>query len=199
MYLFIDWNGVLNHQRFWSGCPWKSEINNYLFKKNRQVVLDWMRGKLSAYEVCMLISDHLFLDREEVYRSLVKSVLDFKIDDEILSLISVLKKYGHKIYIASDNINLFRDYVIKNLKLDDYFDGYCISCERKAIKGDVVHGNEIFYTPFYKRNGINPKDIIIFDDGNLENLCKYIGVKFYKVTKEKDLKSYLKEMVYVGT
>lgn len=63
--IFFDWHNTLSNSLFWdqwkdSSHPqheWYASLSRYLLGENMPVVMEWMRGKVSAEEVSAMLAD----------------------------------------------------------------------------------------------------------------------------------------------
>ena len=96
-----------------------------------------------------------------------------KVDYDLLEKIGEIKKAGVKTYIASNQNKYRKDFLIREMKLEYYFERTFFSCDIGYVK------NENEYWKFIKdnlktENRINKlEDIVFYDDMNTNIECAY--------------------------
>lgn len=165
--LFIDFYQTLSANRFWEHLDKKTSetICERLFLKNNHLVNPWMRGTISTLEVLEKISCEIF-SVSFLFHELERSCTCMRFfTPEIPELLGKIKQETNlQLVLATDNMPVFRDFVIPSLKLDDYFDDYLISCELGVLKDDRSNHELPFFSPFLKEKNIPLHECILFDD-----------------------------------
>ena len=201
--IFIDWNKTLSNSFFWHHLSNElhpnhkhhNTIEEGLFKHNKDLINPWMRGKITSDDVAGKISKVSGVDKEIILDELYKSAetMEF-VSPEIPELLKKIRAQGIKIVIATDNMDTFRRYTIKGMKLDELFDDYLISYELKALKGDVEEGKLKFFHKHMKDNKLEYKDVILFDDSiDKTGLWNKLSFKAVEITSSDVLLKTLKE------
>lgn len=199
--LFIDWNKTLSNSLFWSQLKNRDHVyNNYhksiikwLFEKNSHFINPWMRGDKTSREICQIISKENKLDEAIVYKELQESCKKMEFcSPKITGLITKIKKKGIKVIIATDNMDTFREFTIKGMRLNILFDDFLISCERGILKYETKNNKIPFFDPFLKENNLSYEDVVLIDDSDDKTgIYKKLGFEIKLVRKKNDLLDYL--------
>jgi FMN phosphatase YigB (HAD superfamily) len=187
--IFIDWDGTLSVSRFWG--HWQTEdisaynlIQRSLFRDNPGIIHDWMRGFVSAEQVCAEVSIRTNIDRHKLILNLEKSCREMKfIYPDSLDIIQEKRKSGIKVLIATDNMDTFNRWTMPSLKLDEYFDGVINSFTRGALKNEVDNaGRSLFFQHYLSQNSLFPEETLWIDDQPAQDTAKLLGMKFSQVS-----------------
>lgn len=84
---------------------------------------------------------------------------DVVINKQVVSLIQNLRKQNIKCYLASDNARERAEYLQKEFKFDDLFDGGFYSCQLGVTKS-----NPLFFSNIQNQLGVNADQLIFWDD-----------------------------------
>jgi len=173
--IFFDWHKTLGQSDFWGQLKdqahdrhhWHQPIVTFLFIKNDHLVQRWMRGEVNEEGILKTISEKFGCPKETLREDLAESCRAMALaSPEILPLITALRRKGIKCVIATDNMDVFKEYVVPSLKLDKYFDDILVSFNQKALKFDVAEdGNSLpFFHMYLQANELTYADAILFDD-----------------------------------
>lgn len=74
--LFIDFDGTLCHDRFWRGLPEDQyeKVQEFLFKQDKSLIQDWMKGKRTAEEINQQVADKLGIPYEDIWKIFIRDV-----------------------------------------------------------------------------------------------------------------------------
>ncbi len=174
-HILIDWSKTLSDSLFWSQLSEKKhpynryykKITNYLFVQNKDLVNLWMRGKYSSEEICKELEKVTGLQKEIIFKELIVSSQSMKlVSPKIPSLIKKIRKRGHKIVIATDNMDTFMRYTVPAMDLKSMFDGFLVSYELKCLKRDITNNKLAFLDTYMKQNNISNSDVVLLDDSD---------------------------------
>jgi FMN phosphatase YigB (HAD superfamily) len=201
--LFIDWSNTLSKSFFWGGFASKDhkyysnyeKICQFLFSDRKDVVNDWMRGKLSAEEICKLTSVYSDLSEviliDELQRSCRNMVL---VDETILEIIDQIRSNSIKCVIATDNMDTFRRFTIPALQLEKHFDDFLISSELGVCKYEIIEDKIPFFDSFLKNKKLRYEDVVLLDDDvDRSNTYDRLNFKTRKIDSEQTLINILSE------
>lgn len=193
--LFIDFYETLSPDKFWGHLDKKTyqTISKRLFSKNNNLVNLWMRGGITNSDVVEKISCET-LSASFLLYELEKSCKRIRFfNDEIPKILRrIRQKTNIQLVLATDNMPVFRDFVIPTLKLDDYFDDYLISCELGVLKDDVSNNKLPFFNNFLKGRKILPHECILFDDSR--NTTKSVIKQGMDSFQVKNTKGFLEKL-----
>ncbi len=173
--IFFDWHKTLSICDFWTQLEdpahdrhhWHKNIINFLFVENKKLVQQWMRGEVDEEKILQVVSDKFGYSKEVLREDMAESCRTMTLlSDEILPLVDTIRTRGIKCVIATDNMDIFKKYVVPALKLDEHFDDILVSFEQKALKFDMLEDeNSIpFFQEYLKRNGFVFTDALLLDD-----------------------------------
>ncbi len=182
--VFIDWDGTSCVDKFWGhleGQNLYSKIQQFLFTENKNLVIDWMIGKVNVNEVVLRIAQGTQLDSGLLYRELKKSCKEMKlVSPEILELARMIRLNGVQVAIATDNMDTFTKWTAPALGLQDHFDGILNSYELGVSK----RKGSPFFGIFLEQNGVDPKNCVIIDDSeDRDNVLAKYGFDYRKIER----------------
>lgn len=169
--IFVDWNGVLCRDVFWSSIannskhPYHRQLNESrqrLFKEQREVVNAWQRGEIPSDEVINLLNINLgsryrfdFLKRR-LERDCRQMVTD-------LTLLKELRQAQGDCYVvlATDNVDCFFEQLDAKPEIRHTMDAVLCSSALGVLKSDsVVH----FFKPWLDQHQLNFSHAVLLDD-----------------------------------
>ena len=191
--IFIDWYKTLCSQMFIDDTFINdsivlSQFKEQLFDVNKDLLHSWVRGHCCASDVV----DYIFPNMEnkkEFLDTLSSNCKQVKFDDNrYISVVSNLKNAGYRVVLATDNMDLFYDNTISNLKLDVLFDDIISSHKLHSMKRDVVDNKLPFFENYLLLQNLTYSDVVLIDD-NLLNIeaCKACGMHAVHVTNNEDV------------
>lgn len=204
--IFFDWHKTLSMCDFWVQLQdpahdrnhWHENIVNFLFVENERLIQQWMRGEINEDEIIQIVSDKFGYAKEVLRADLAESCRAMTLlSDEILPLIDILQKGGIKCVIATDNMDVFKKYVVPALKLDKHFNDILVSFDQKALKFDVSDdGNSIpFFHEYLQKNGMVYADALLIDDRvDTSGAYARLGFDTFRVKNIEGLLGKLKEI-----
>lgn len=167
--LFVDFNGVLNHDPFWSSIltakaqemrvPVQSFVRRVF--ADDAFVRDWMRGLHSAEDAVHRFDapdlpktkDGFMLER------LIQDCASMSLDGEIVEVLQTIRQHS-LVVLATDNMDCFANAIDKNREITNNFDDVLCSCEIGVLKDEP----EQFFAPWLKRHGLSFRDAVLVDD-----------------------------------
>lgn len=191
--LFFDWHKTLSRCDFWGQLKdpshnrhlWHENIVRFLFIENKAVVDQWMRGAINEDQILNLVSKKFDYPKEALREDLAESCKTMTLlSDEIIPLVTKIRKNGIQCVIATDNMDIFRKYVVPALKLDEHFNETLVSCDQKALKFDTSEDMTSipFFHNYLKKNGLTYTDALLLDDRvDTSGLYKKLGFDTFKV------------------
>ncbi len=204
--IFFDWHKTLSYCGFWGQLKdplhdrhhWHENIINFLFVENEMLIQKWMRGEIDEDEILRLASKQFGYDLEVLREDLAKSCQSMTLlSDEILPLIAQIRKKGIKCVVATDNMDIFRKYVVPALKLDTHFDDVLVSFDQKALKFDVSEDTRSapFFHEYLKKNGYTYSDALLIDDRvDKSRIYKKIDFDTFQVVGTESLLDILRNL-----
>ncbi len=171
--IFFDWNKTLSNSLFWEQLEnpeherygWNVDISRYLFKENRHLISEWMKGMIDAWQIVEKISLRYGYSSDILLEDLIESCRNMKfVSDEVLPLIQKLRGSGVQCVIATDNMDTFMKYTVPGMELERYFDGFLSSFDLKRFKYDTEGENIPFFDNYLQQYGFSYADVILIDD-----------------------------------
>jgi putative hydrolase of the HAD superfamily len=132
----------------------------------KQEWLDLDQGIITYDEAYQSICQRM----NQEYYTIIKEIFDhwheeLSDQEEMISLLSLLKQKGYKLYLFSNTPHRFNEYKI-NLKCLDYFDKYVISADIKVSKP-----SQEFYLTAFQLCDIKPNESFFIDD-SVQNILQ---------------------------
>lgn len=198
--IFIDWYLTLTSVTFLN----KLKIENYaLFRKFIDVIFEhntegwqyeWARGNLTKEDAAEKISQAGVSSKEKILQIFAdcssNQILDYP---EILQIIQKIRQLGVKVVIATDNWDVFTDYTVPQLHLDDYFDDILSSNQVGYLKRDVVDNCVPFFEKYMDANNISKEEVILLDDAKINvDICQKYEIPAVQIKSCLDTLSLLK-------
>lgn len=171
--IFFDWNKTLSNSLFWEQLgdsnherhEWNKNISTYLFRDNKHLISNWMRGEMNDREIVNHISFQFNYSPEALLDELATSCRNMKfVSDEVIALIDKLRKKGTRCVIATDNMDTFRKYTIPALELEKYFDDILVSFDNGIFKFDTQDTKIPFFDGYLKEHNLRYEDVVLIDD-----------------------------------
>lgn len=195
--IFIDWDGTLSNSRFWERWQ-KSDryelIQHYLFSghRNRQLIDDWMSGKINHVDIVDYLSPLTRIPAEELLAELKYSAGHMKlVDKSVPEKIKALRDSGTKVIIATDNMDTFRLWTIPALGLENIFDGFLTSDRLRCMKKDINDDSTSkFFNDYLKLHNLSPSDAVLIDD-SADIKSERFGIDFLHITNTETLVKHL--------
>lgn len=160
--LFVDFDGTICHDRFWRSlnAGLYEKIQQFLFRENKEMVNDWMRGKHTSEDVNAVIADHIGVSFEELWTLFRKDCETMSIPTSILEKLKSLRDRFH-VVLMTDNMDCFDRFTIPALDLQSYFDAIHNSCNTGKFKND--NQGEVFIE-YAKQYSVPLRDAILIDN-----------------------------------
>ncbi len=196
--IFIDWFNTLSSSLFYDNCG-EDDLCGYFrkhtFQDNEEMLEAWLVGKKSRVDVVSAFARNKS-EQKKALSLLKKSCENMTFDRETyLPLIQKIRKKGVKVVIATDNMDVFTDYVVPALKLRNYFDEIISSNILGCQKMDIENGKLIFFDSFLKNNKISYSEALVIDDSFQTSIsCQKCGLPVWPVKKAEDVEYILRKL-----
>lgn len=114
--LFLDFNGVLSYRPFWASLQSTdpltfSSIQELLFQKNLPLLHQWMRGQVSAEDICSYLAKNLGQDYDYLLQTLIQDCKTIDLFKPARSLLAELKT-GYYLVLVTDNMDCFSRWIM---------------------------------------------------------------------------------------
>ena len=205
-HILIDWNRTLSYSLFWSQLAEENhpyykqykKISKYLFVRNNDLINLWMRGEFSSEDICNKLEKISGLDKEKIFEELIISAQNMKfVSPKVPSLVKKIRRKGHKVVVATDNMDTFMRFTFPAMNLKELFDGFLVSFELKHLKNDVKNNKLMFLESYIKEESVSPSDIVLLDDSvDMKNSYERAGIKVVTI---KDPETLIKKLSEYAT
>ncbi|HSQ97788.1 MAG TPA: HAD hydrolase-like protein [Rickettsiales bacterium] len=157
-------------------------IQNFLFHASGHITRAWMQGDISYKELNMLMARKFNTTEDYLNNHLIESVKKMKLNENLINFYQKQKNNGTKVYIMSDNMDIFSEVSVKHFNLNKYFDKIYNSSDVKQLKRDK---NCELARRLASETGCENRDVLVIDDGKklLDELNEY-GFKTYLYNNE---------------
>jgi len=110
----------------------------------------------------------------------------FTPNDDTVELLPIIKNSGHSLYYLSNIHAEVRDYLLREHKYFEMFDGGVCSCDTHTMKPSLE-----IYRHLLKKYTLDPKDCVFFDD-RIENIisAQNEGINGILFTNAESVKQY---------
>ncbi|HAV11502.1 MAG TPA: hypothetical protein DCX32_03080 [Candidatus Moranbacteria bacterium] len=204
--IFLDWKGTLSGSLFWSQLAdpgherhgWHKNITDFVFIDNKSLANRWMKGEFGEEYVAELISGKFGYPKDLVLEDLAESCRSMElVSDEILELVGRIRSKGIECVIATDNMDTFMKHTKPAMGLEDHFDDFLVSFERKVLKFDVGYDSIPFFDDYLSSKKLSRKDVLLIDD-RIDKSGTYdrLGFEIFQISDARDLVEKLKELAY---
>ena len=191
--LFVDFNGVISYDPFWKSLLDKNHILNrdlqriedFVFKENFDLILDWMVGKYNSEDIHKIISKELDIDYTLLFDNFVSDCKKIDISEKILNKLKSIKS-NYVLILATGNMDSFDRFTLPNNKyLYNIFDEIHNSFNFGLLK---TTNNGEYFKKIIKKYNLNPKNSYLIDDYN--STCKIfsdLGGTSFRTKTENDV------------
>ena len=191
--LFVDFNGVISYDPFWKSLLDKNHILNrdlqriedFVFKENFDLILDWMVGKYNSEDIHKIISKELDIDYTLLFDNFVSDCKKIDISEKILNKLKSIKS-NYVLILATGNMDSFDRFTLPNNKyLYNFFDEIHNSFNFGLLK---TTNNGEYFKKIIKKYNLNPKNSYLIDDSN--STCKIfsdLGGTSFRTKTENDV------------
>jgi len=114
------------------------------------------------------------------------------LNNDVLDLVGELRKKGIKCYLASDHTEYRKEDLIKNVGLENYFDGFLFSCDLGFTKS-----TKEFFEKALENLDFSKEEVIFIDD-EPENIqaAESAGIKSVLFDSDDALRNELSRILY---
>lgn len=203
--VFLDWNGTLSNSFFWEHMrnSENEEVKNFyeiwdkaLFNKPKEYIQDWMRGNKTMEDVLREIANETETQYDFLVKEFIKGCQSMVfVSDEVPQIIRNLKQRGYYAVIATNNMDCFTKWTVPSMKLNDLFDEILNSFYLKGLKHDVSDGKSVFFTDFFSKYDVSPRDCVFIDDSVDKNgYIASLGIKYIQIDNSENFLKILKSL-----
>ena len=169
--VFVDWNGVLNHDYFWSSIVGSSrhplqkplaEATRRLFQEHRETLRAWMRGRLTSREIVagLDLPQMSRYPRGFLLRRLDEDCRRMRCVDDLVQALRTVKADCF-VVLATDNMDCFWSAVPWLDDLTTTVDAILCSTRLGRLKKDGIAS---FFSPWLVRHNLTFSDALLLDD-----------------------------------
>lgn len=203
--VFIDWSGTLSGSKFWGHLEKMNpdlfqKIENSLFSNLKGLIKPWMKGEVKAEHVIRSIANCSNLPYNTLFDEFLHSCHNMEyVSEDIPKLVKELQKRKVKVVIATDNMDSFTRWTVKEMKLHKLFDEVLNSHDLRGMKQDIdQNGNSIFFSEYIKKEKLKPGESILIDDSS-ENIevIESFGIHYLQIKPIKGLVPALKKILTI--
>lgn len=207
--LFFDWHKTLSFCDFWVQLKdlthernhWHENIIHFLFTENKPLIQRWMRGETDEENILQMVSDKFSYPLETLREDLAESCRAMTLNsDETLPLVTKLRERGIQCVIATDNMDVFKKYVVPALKLNEHFDDVLVSFDQKALKFDASQDTKSlpFFENYLQSKGLRYSEALLLDDRRDESgIYEELGFDIFRVEDSRGLLDKMNEIARV--
>jgi len=166
--LFIDWNGTLNNENFFRSLDTETyqKIQMWLFEANKQMVIDWMKGRYTSEQVVAQVAHHLGIPFEDLWDVFVDDCMTMSLSQGVVDTLHSLRE-SYILILITGNMDCFTRFTVPALKLNEIFDEISSSHDAGQLKDEK--GGEVFLQYAEKYN-VPISETHLFDDS--DNVCR---------------------------
>lgn len=202
--VFVDWAETLSTSLFWQHRPGSrlspadcAAVERCVFAR-AELVRQWMRGAVTAEDVCALAAGGLGLAAADLLADLEHSCRCMEFDDPAaVDSLLALRERGIQVVLATDNMDTFSRWTVPALHLDDIFDAILESSSLRTLKNDLVDGRSPFFGPWLTDRGIAPSEAVLVDNSPPASAAA-IGMAARLVEHPGKLAGILAELAHQG-
>ncbi len=191
--LFIDFDGVLSYGKFWSELhpDAYNNVSNFVFKENKELVKEWMRGKYSSEEIHRIICEELSLPYIDTFELFKQGCTNFQISEKLIAQLKKLKEQYYLI-LRTDNMDSFDRFTLPaNKVLTEVFDEIHNSYQLGYLK---LESN--FYEDMAHQKGLKFSEATLIDDS--PHVCEHFSRKGGKAINVTGVKNVLNTLITLG-
>lgn len=198
--IFINWFQTLSYQPIWHHLETQ---NHSLFQFLQEHVLDtplkndWLTGRVSFCNIWHHLNTY-GIPKEVIQTQTMNWMSNITVEAELLSLIQQVRRYGYKVVIATNHVDIFGNYLYPYLHLEDYFDDYISSAEVGFLKTQQDENkNYPFFVAYLKKHQLTYQDCILIDKAkDVTDIYHHLGMTTFTTTHTQEtidiLNSFLK-------
>jgi FMN phosphatase YigB (HAD superfamily) len=188
--LFVDFDGTICFDRFWQNLSYDEYalVEDILFKQNRDMIVDWMRGTYTAEDINHFVSEKTGIPYERLWGVFVDGCKSMVVSQDILKQIDRLRGRYYTVLVTG-NMDSFDRFTVPSLKLAEYFDIIVNSYTEQVLKFE----NDGATFKKYLKGNMN--DAILIEDSQKScDTFERLGGTVYQVTHEHSALSYLTQL-----
>ena len=191
---FIDFHGTVCNDRYWRSLPeaHQPELQEFLFQKNSDLVIEWMRGVHTSEAINEIVAKELNISYVEAWTAFVADCRSMHIEPAVLARLRWLRPIAN-IVLMTGNMDSFTRFTVPALGLEGYFDAISNSFDERRLKTD--DGGSLF-TQYADRFGTPVAKCVLVDDA--DDVCAVftsLGGKAHQVTAERTTEAILDDLL----
>jgi FMN phosphatase YigB (HAD superfamily) len=139
-----------------------NKINDLTFgNKNKCLARAWMSGVLTYKQINRILAENLGCDYEYLNSCIEKGTKELKLDWDLINLYQKYRGQGIKVFMTTDNIDIFSEACVTTNNLEKYFDGIYNSFYEKRLKID----NDLqTFRDIANNNSLKFEQVLVIDD-----------------------------------
>lgn len=191
--LFVDFDGILCHDRFWRSLSptLRSSVDQFLFSEHFPIVVHWMRGHSASEEVNEVLAHFVGIAYRHLWHIFVHDCRTMNVSLAHLKSIQKIRKFM-PVVLVTGNMDCFERFTIPALGLREYFNDIVNSANTGELKTD--NGGQLFVDLCTKYNR-RPADALLIDDSlKNRNIMTGIGGQALNAGSWQDLSDLLWEI-----
>ena len=195
--IFIDWDGTLCWSRFWesllkSDLKFAEVVNNF-FVSDKEIVIDWMKGKLKSEEINKIISEKTGLPLDMIWQTFISDCKKMEVYPEIVIFIKKLRK-KYPVVLVTGNMDCFTRFTVPALKLNEMFDYIVNSADVGYLKTD--HNGKTFIDCLKRFNIDDISSAYLLEDSlKTCTMFNQLGGTAFKINNKEDTLNCLKNLL----
>lgn len=168
--VFVDWNGVLNNDVFWSGIrnnashplhrPLRSACED-LFRQPL-IVKNWMKGNLTSQQIISTFEQRFGPDfnPSDLHRELGESCKRMPLKSDLIKTLSSVRRSSF-VVLATDNMDCFYSQIDQRSDIRENFDSLLCSSVLGVLKAEDP---KAFFGPWLTAHNLSFADAVLIDD-----------------------------------
>ena len=171
--LFIDFDGVLCHDRFWRSLPHelRSSVDHFLFSDHFPIVVQWMRGHCASEEVNEVLAHFVGIAYKPLWQVFVHDCRTMNVSLAHMRSIQCIRRFMPVVVVAG-NMDCFERFTVPSLGLRNYFDDVVNSAVCGRLKTD---DDGRLFSDLCERYGIEQSRAVLIDDAARNRLAMENG------------------------
>ncbi len=136
-------------------------ITDLLFGPSKYLRESWMCGQINYTDVNALMAHKFGVERSYLDAELLKSLRQFTLNQNLITLLQKFRSSGTTVAIMSDNMDVFTQYAVPHFSLLTFFDAVYSSSDLKQMK---KHNNWELPKKIAKKYNCEYADVLVIDD-----------------------------------
>jgi FMN phosphatase YigB (HAD superfamily) len=138
--IFIDFDGTMSSDKFWSHATpdLQQFAQHFFFSSNTAVVDSWMRGFTTSEDINSSLANVVKKSYAKIWKDFVSGCESFRVPCGILKCLAELRSTGVKVYVVTDNMDCFTRFTVPALGLLNKVDAIYNSADFGILKKDQI-------------------------------------------------------------